>query len=150
MTTASPRATLAIGFILCVTMLTTACSGGQRPVLVEDPPPTPLPELVLELAPAPAGTPPLPAVAEDFPLQPTVDDALIAWAADRDIPYRDSCTLISPGPGEYCDMQTRRETVRLLGPSAGEVWYVVTVSETSDIDLGTGYRVAAIDIAGQQ
>lgn len=129
-------------------MLLSACNGGLRPTLVEDPPPTAQPPLELELEPAPEGTPPLPPASDDFPLESSVDDALIAWAADRSIPYLDACSLVVPGPGQLCDTATERDTVRLLGPSATEVWYVVTVRETDSFDFGAGYRVSAVEIAG--
>lgn len=134
--------------IAILAVLVISCNGGMRPTLVEDPIPTPLPPLQLELPPAPEATAPLPAAAEDFPLEATVDDALLAWANDRRIPYVDSCALVSPGPGELCDVPTERDTVRLLGPSASEVWYVVTVEQTDSLDFGTGYRVADVAIAG--
>ncbi len=124
------------------------CNGGLRPTLVDDPPPTPQPALQLDLAPAPAGTPPLPPAADDFPLEASVDDALIAWAADRGVPYVDSCALAAPAAGQLCDVASERDTVRLLGPSADEIWYVVTVAETDSFDFGTGYRVADVQVAG--
>ena len=137
-----------LGLILAISALLTACNGGLRPTLINDPPPTPLPELNLELEPAPDGTPPLPATADDFPLEVSVDDALLAWAADRSIPYVDACALVTPAEGELCDVPTERDTVRLLGPSADEIWYVVTILETDSFDFGTGYRVSQVEIAG--
>lgn len=133
---------------LLATGLLAGCNGGMRPTLVEDPPPTAQPTLELDLPSAPVGTAPLPPAAEDFPLEASVDDALIAWAADRNVPYLDSCGLADPGPGQLCDTPTERDTVRLLGPSATEIWYVVTIDETNSFDFGTGYRVAAVEIAG--
>jgi hypothetical protein len=142
--------TRVLAAIATAALLFSACNGGLRPTLVEDPPPTPQPVLELDLPTAPVGTPPLPPAGQDFPLEASVDDALLAWAADRAIPYVDSCGLSNPGPGELCDVVTQRDTVRLLGPSADETWYVVTILETDSFDFGTGYRVASVEIAGQQ
>jgi len=130
-------------------LLLSACNGGLRPMLVEDPPPTVQPVLELDLPAAPDGTPPLPPAGQDFPLEASVDDALLAWAAERAIPYVDSCGLSNPGPGELCDVVTERDTVRLLGPSADATWYIVTILEADSFDFGTGYRVASVEIAGQ-
>ena len=134
--------------VLLVLVLLSACNGGLRPTLVEDPPPTSQPALQLDLAAAPVGTAPLPPTAQDFPLEASVDDALRAWAADRNVPYLDSCGLANPGPGQFCDVTTERDTVRLLGPSADEIWYIVTIDKTNSFDFGTGYRVADVEIAG--
>jgi hypothetical protein len=130
-------------------LLFSACNGGLRPTLVEDLPPTSEPVLQLDLPAAPVGTPPLPPAGQNFPLEASVDDALLAWAADRAIPYVDSCVLSNPGPGQLCDVMTQRDTVRLLGPSANETWYIVTILEADSFDFGTGYRVASVEIAGQ-
>lgn len=126
-----------------------ACTPGQRPTLVVPLTPTAEPELILELAPAPAGTTPLPPSANDSALQATVDDALIAWAGERNVPYVDSCTLVEPGPGELCDSPTERDTVRLLGPSINEVWYVVRVDNVTTDPGATGFRVKEVTVAGQ-
>ena len=134
--------------VLAAMVLISACNGGLRPTLVEDAAPTPQPPLELVLPPAPANTGPLPPAAADFPLESSVDDALQAWANDRAVPYLDSCSLAVPGPGELCDIATERDTVRLLGPSADEIWYVVTVVATESFDFGTGYRVSSVEIAG--
>ena len=130
-------------------LLLSACNDGLRPTLVQDPPPTLQPILELDLLAAPDGTPPLPPARQDFPLEASVDDALLAWAADRSIAYVDSCGLSDPGPGELCDVVTQRDTVRLLGPSADATWYIVTILEANSFDFGTGYRVASVEIAGQ-
>lgn len=137
-----------IGFVVTLAALAAGCNGGVRPTLVDDPPPTPEPPLQLELPAAPAGTPPLAPAGSDFPLEASVDDALIAWAADRNVPYVDSCALATPSPGQLCDRPTDRDTVRLLGPSADEVWYVVAVEQQDSFDFGTGYRVASVELAG--
>lgn len=137
-----------IGFVVLLGTSAAACNGGVRPTLVDDPAPTAQPPLQLELPPAPAGTPPLPPAAEDFPLEATADDALIAWARDRNIPYVDSCTVAAPATGQLCDSPTSRDTVRLLGPSADEIWYVVSIEQSDSFDFGTGYRVAGIELAG--
>lgn len=141
--------TRVLAAVAAAALFFSACNGGLRPTLVEDPPSTAQPVLELDLPAAPVGTPPLPPAGQDFPLEASVDDALLAWAADRSIRYVDSCSLSDPGPGELCDVVTQRETVRLLGPSANESWYVVTILETDSFDLGTGYRVASVEIAGQ-
>ncbi len=133
---------------IVVAVFLTACNGGLRPTLVDEPPPTPQPALELDLPAAPVGTPPLPPAAPDFALEASVDDALLAWAADRSIPYLDSCNLATPGPGELCDVATELDTVRLLGPTGDEIWYVVTILETDSFDFGTGYRVSQVDLAG--
>jgi len=134
---------------MALVALMASCSGGLRPTLVEDASPTPEPPLELNLTPAPAGTAPLPATTEDFPLEASVDDALLSWAADRRIPYADSCALVTPQPGELCDVMTERDTVRLLGPSGTEIWYVVTLAESDSFDFGTGFRVAEVRLAGE-
>lgn len=143
-----PPVMLLIGWAVLIGLLPAACNGGQRPTLVQDPPPTAEPALQLELSPAPQGTTPLPPPGQDFPLEASVDDALIAWAADRQIPYIDSCGLATPTQGQLCDTPTERDTVRLLGPSADEIWYVVTVERVDSFDFGTGYRVETVTIAG--
>lgn len=135
--------------LMVATIVFTACGGGLRPTLVEDGSPTPEPPLELELAPAPAGTPPLPGGSADIAWEASVDDAVAAWAADRAIAYIDRCSLVTTAPGELCDVETERETVRLLGPNASEIWYVITVEQQSGLDFGTGYRVSAVAIAGQ-
>jgi len=137
-----------IGFVAILSLFS-ACNGGLRPTLVDDPPPTAQPALELDLPPAPANTPPLPPASPDFPLEASADDALLAWAADRSIPYIDSCAIVIPGPGELCDVAAERDTVRLLGPTPDEIWYVVTILETDSFDFGTGYRVETVEIAGQ-
>ena len=142
------RLPLVIGFA-ALACLFSACNGGLRPTLVEDPPPTPQPALDIDLPSAPAGTLALPPAADDFPLEASADDALIAWATDRSVPYVDSCTIVSPGPGELCDVATERDTVRLLGPSSDQIWYVVTILETDSFDFGTGYRVMNVEVAGR-
>jgi len=147
-TTRNSLLSLTVMVILLSAAIATACNGGLRPTLVDDPAPTPQPVLDLNLSPAPPGTAPLPPASPDFALESSVDDALLAWAADRSIPYIDSCALVTPEPGQLCDVATERETVRLLGPSADSIWYVVTVLETDSFDFGTGYRVVQVDIAG--
>ena len=102
---------LVLAAIGCLAALT-ACNGGLRPTLVDDPAPTPEPALELSLDAAPPGTPPLPPPAPDFPLEASVDDALLAWAADRSIPYVDSCSLVNPGPGQLCGIETQLQTVK--------------------------------------
>jgi len=136
-------------FLIVTALLITACNGGLRPTLVDDPPPTSEPELVLDLPPAPQGTPPLPPASADFFLEASVDDALLAWAADRDVPYVDQCALVTPGPGQLCDSPTERDTIRLLGPTSSEAWYVVRIETSDSFDFGTGYRVASVTIAGE-
>ena len=127
----------------------TACGGGLRPTLIEDGSPTPEPPLQLEVAAAPEGTPPLPGGSDDIAWEASVDDALGAWATNRAIPYVDRCDLVTPEPGKLCDVETERETVRLLGPNANETWYVVMIEQQSGLDFGTGYRVSAVSVAGQ-
>ena len=135
--------------VMVAALSLTACNGGVRPTLVEPPGPTPAPPLNLDLSPAPADVAPLPPADPDQPLESSVDDALVAWALDRAVPYVDACARVTPAPGELCDAPTERDTVRLLGPSADETWYVVTVEEVSSFDLGTGYRVDDVRIAGR-
>ena len=134
--------------VLAAIVLLSACNGGLRPTLVQDAAPTPLPALQLDLPPAPAGTLPLAPASPEFPLEATVDDALVAWAVDRSIPYVDSCALVTPGPGQLCDSPTERDTVRLVGPSPDEIWYIVTLEETDSFDFGVGFRVGQVEIAG--
>lgn len=139
--------------ILASLLILGACNGGMRPTLIsEDSAPLdtePQVEVELNLPQAPEGTPPLPPAASDARLEASVDDALRAWAIDRSIPYVDSCSLVAPSPGQLCDSPTAAETVRLLGPSATEIWYVVTVEKLTTIATGTGYRVSAVTIAGR-
>lgn len=130
-------------------LMATACSGGLRPTLVDPPTAAPLPPLELNLAPAPDTVAPLPPAPQDLTLESSVDDALLAWALDRSVPYAESCIVATPAPNELCDSPTERDTVRLLGPSATEIWYVVTVDEVSSFDTGVGYRVASVEIAGR-
>lgn len=138
--------TVAVG--VAIVSLLAACGGGLRPTLVEDTPPTPEPPLEIEVPPAPVGTPPLPGGSESIAWEASVDDALAAWASNRTVPYTDRCSLVTPGPGELCDIETERETVRLLGPSENEIWYIVTVEQQSGLDFGTGYRVDEVTTAG--
>ncbi len=144
---ASSRASALVVALLCASFA--SCSGGLRPSLVEPPTATPVPPLVLDLAPAPDTVAPLPPAPVDLTLESSVDDALLAWALDRNVPYSESCTVATPAPNELCDSPTERDTVRLLGPSATEIWYVVTVDEVSSFDAGVGYRVASVEIAGR-
>lgn len=139
----------ALRLLLFFAVFATACSGGLRPTLVEPPNATPAPPLELNLAPAPETVAPLPPAPNDITLESSVDDALLAWALDRNVPYSESCVVATPAPNELCDSPTERDTVRLLGPSATEIWYVVTVDEVSSFDSGVGYRVASVDIAGR-
>lgn len=125
------------------------CNGGPRPTLVTPPGPSPAPTLQLDLTPAPADVAPLPPANETVPLESSVDDALLAWAVDRDVPYLDACERVAPQPGQLCDVPTERDTVRLLGPSSDVIWYVVTVGEYSSFDSGTGFRVDEVRIAGR-
>jgi len=105
------RGLVAAALLAC----TAACSGGLRPTLVGAAGPTPEPLLELDLPAAPEGTPPLPDGSADAAWQADVDDAIIAWARDRSIPYVDRCSLVTPGPNELCDVTTERTTLRLLG-----------------------------------
>lgn len=128
-------------------MAITACAGARPHFATDggeiDPP------LELDLTPAPADTEPLPATSSDFPPENSVDDALASWARDRSIPYTDACTRVTPEPGQFCDVPTTRDTVRLLGPNADEIWYVVTIAEDFEFGEGRGYRVASVVIAGR-
>lgn len=135
--------------ILACALIATACSGGLRPTLVEPPTAAPLAPLELDLAPAPETVAPLPPAPIDLTLESSVDDAILAWALDRNVPYSESCIVATPAPNELCDSPTERDTVRLLGPSATEIWYVVMVDEVSSFDSGVGYRVASVEIAGR-
>ncbi|MEM7094127.1 MAG: hypothetical protein AAF567_14065 [Actinomycetota bacterium] len=139
---------MAVLTTLSVALLLSACNGGPRPILVA-PPAAAEVVLELDLPPAPASVGPLPPAPEELTLESSVDDALIAWATNRQVPYTDSCRLITPEPGELCDQATERDDIRLLGPSADEIWYVVTVSESTSFDFGTGYRVSNVEIAGR-
>lgn len=127
----------------------TACNGGPRPTLIQPPGATPAPALTLDLAPAPSTVAPLPAAPEDLTLESSVDDALLAWSLNRNVPYLDNCAVTTPTAGELCDSPTERDTVRLLGPSADDIWYVVTVNQIDSFDFGTGFRVADVQIAGR-
>ena len=129
-------------------LLLTACNGGLRPTLVEVPTPESLPRLELDLPSAPPGTSGLEPADPSLPAESSVDDALAAWATSQGIAYLDACARTTPDPGELCDVPTERDTVRLLGPSASEIWYVVTVEELDSFDFGTSYRVVAVDLAG--
>lgn len=139
---------IAATLFVAIAALGAASCAGDRPYFATDggqidPP------LVLDLAPAPAGTSPLPATSADFPAETSVDDAIASWARDRSIPYTDSCARVTPQAGQLCDSPTERDTVRLLGPSENEHWYVVTVAEEFDIETGRGYRVESVAIAGR-
>lgn len=140
---------LVLAVVSVFAVLLSSCNGGLRPTLVEDEVPTPAPALRLDLAPAPDTVTPLPPAPADLPLEASVDDALLAWASNRSVPYLDACSRSNPGPGELCDVATERDTVRLLGPNPGEIWYVVTVIETDSLDFGRGYRVNEVEIAGR-
>ena len=91
----------------------------------------------------------LPPAPADFALESSVDDALLAWAIDRDVPYIDACARVTPVEGQLCDSPTDQDTVRLLGPSSDEIWYVVTIREVTSFDSGTGYRVDEVQVAGR-
>lgn len=148
---------VATAIILGLLIVLTSCNGGVRPTLVNDQRSIePLPQV--EVPAAPAGTQPFPAAAPDFALQATVEDALLAWADDRDIPYTDSCSLVTPSGRELCDVsscdrvtgfETTCDRVRLLGPDPTTTWYVVTVAAEAVEPFGTGYRVADVQIAGR-
>lgn len=134
---------------LALFSILTACNGGPRPTLVEPPGPTPAAPLQLDLPPAPESVAPLAPAPPDLPPESSVDDALVAWASNRAVNYLDNCAVVTPEPGQLCDSPTERDTVRLLGPSSDDIWYVVTVDEDTSFDLGTGYRVSRVDIAGR-
>ena len=146
----APLRSARIGLMTLVfAVLAAACSGGLRPTLVEPPVAAPLPPLELNLPPAPETVAPLPPAPVDLTLESSVDDALLAWALDRNVPYAESCVVATPAPNELCASPTERDTVRLLGPSATEIWYVVTIDEISSFDAGVGYRVASVQVAGR-
>jgi len=139
-----------IGVLACLgVLLASSCAAPQRPTLVTPPGPTAEEPLQLNLAPAPETVAPLPPASADLTLESSVDDALLSWALERNVPYFDSCARGIPGADQLCDSPTSRDTVRLLGPSADNIWYVVTVDEVSSFDLGTGYRVRDVQIAGR-
>ena len=138
-----------VGILLGCVIGLGACNGGPRPTLVPPPEPTPEPDLQLTLPAAPEAATPLPPAPADLALESSVDDALLAWAIDRSVPYVDSCVRVTPTEGQLCDVATERDTVRLLGPSSSEIWYVVTVLQVTSFDSGTGYRVDDVHIAGR-
>lgn len=135
--------------LLACSLAATACTGGQRPTLVAQPTPIDKEPLQLNLPSAPNTVSPLPPAADGFTLESSVDDAILAWAIDRNVPYLDACSRVVTSPGQLCDTPTERETVRLLGPSSDEIWYIVEVAEISSFDEGTGYRVSDVTIAGR-
>jgi hypothetical protein len=137
------------GVLVLLGLFLAACSGGLRPTLVVPPTAASLPPLELDLPPAPETVAPIAPAPMDLTLESSVDDALLAWALDRSIPYAESCIVATPAPNELCDSPTERDTVRLLGPSATNIWYVVTIDEVSSFDSGVGYRVSGVDIAGR-
>lgn len=137
-----------LGAALGVTLALSACTSPLRPSLVEEAAPTPQPSLELDISEAPAGTKPYAPAGAELPLESSVDDALLAWAIDRAVPYLDACSRVTPAAGELCDAPTERDTVRLLGPSADETWYIVTIDEIQTADFGTGFRVERVEIAG--
>ena len=143
------RTLLAFLVLTATLILLTSCNGGQRPSLVEPPTPTPEPRLELELPPAPAGTPVLEPADASLPAESSADDALDAWARSRGVAYLDACTRVTTGPGELCDIPTERDTVRLLGPSADEIWYVVTIEADTTFGAGTSYRVIEVALPEQ-
>lgn len=134
--------------IACVVVIA-GCAAAPRPTLVVPPGPTPAASLELNLAPAPDTVAPLPPASEGLPLESSVDDALLAWALERAIPYSDNCARVAPQPDQLCDSPTSQDTVRLLGPSSDNIWYVISINELSSFDLGVGYRVGAVQIAGR-
>ena len=73
----------------------------------------------------------------------------LAWALDRDVPYLDACVRTTPASGQLCDSPTERDTVRLLGPSGTEFWYIVTVDQVESFETGVGYRVSSVEIANK-
>lgn len=132
-------------------VLATGCSGGIRTTLVEPPPevpPTPTPPVVIDLPPAPEAALPQPPASPDLPLESSVDDALASWADERDFPYVDNCALTFVEAGEFCDVPGDRETVRLLGTSENDIWYIVIVDQV-ETDIGPGFRVGEVQIAGR-
>jgi len=108
-----------------------------------------LPVLQLVLPPAPESVTPLPPAPDDLPVEASVDDALLAWAANRSVPYLDACSRTNPQEGQLCDVPTEHETIRLLGPNPNEIWYIVTTRQSDSLDFGTGYRVVEVEIAGR-
>lgn len=143
------KRSLMLALVALITVISSGCNGGPRPTLIQPPGATPAPPLTLDLPPAPSTVAPLLASPEDLTLESSVDDALLAWALNRKVPYLDSCAVTTPAAGQFCDSPTERDTVRLLGPSTDEIWYVVTVDEVSSFDLGAGFRVADVQIAGR-
>lgn len=131
-------------------MIAVGCAAPPRPTLVTAPGATPeAATLQLDLAPAPDTVAPLPPASPDLALESSVDDALLAWSIERNIAYLDGCARVTPQPEMLCDSPTSEDTVRLLGPSSDNIWYVVRVNEVSSFDLGTGYRVGDVQIAGR-
>lgn len=142
-----PAKTACFALLACLTL--TACGTGARPTLVDPATDEESIEFIhFDLAPAPAGTAELPPASADLPLESSVDDALFAWAAERNVSYTDACERVTPAPDELCDSPTQYETVRFLGPSADEVWYVVIVEQVRSVSAGDGYRVRSTHIAG--
>ena len=130
-------------------LIAAGCAAPPRPTLVTPPGPTPETPLQLDLAPAPETVAPLPPASADLTLESSVDDAVLSWALERNVPYVDSCARVTPEPNELCDSPTSRDTVRLLGPSSDNIWYVLTIEEVSSLDIGAGFRVSDVQIAGR-
>ncbi len=137
-----------LALVIASTMLS-SCGTGARPVLISPETIAELPSVELSLPAAPSSVTPLPPAAADRPTEASVDDALLSWSLDRDVPYLDSCLRVETSPGQLCDTPTDNDAVRLLGPSKDEIWYVVRVQRIVTEAAGVGYRVADVQIAGR-
>lgn len=129
-------------------LLLVGCGQPQRPTLVpiSEVKAVQVPEL--GLAPAPKETMPLDPAPKDFAGESSVGDAIYVWASHVGIDYVDACGSATLEPGQYCDVATEEDQVRMLGFGRTDIRYVLVV-EDIDPGLGASYRVTRVMIAGR-
>lgn len=122
-------------------LATSACAGGARPVLVNVD--SSVASVAATLPPAPAEAPLVGAPNIDAASEPEVDDALFSWANSVGLAYTGDCAGTEPTQGLLCGRAEGVGSIYLVGPSATDTWYVVSIEFTTE-----GYRVTDVALAG--
>lgn len=133
----------AVLFAACVALATTACAGGERPVLVDASTVPTATDIGASLPPAPAGTQPLTAPDASAVPQPSIDDALNDWTRSAGIAYDGRCGGSALAGDWLCSSASNDPNVMFLGPTATELWHVVTLRSTPE-----GFTVVSTKLAG--
>jgi len=120
----------------------TACAGGARPVLVNID--NSVTSVASGLPAAPAEAPLVGAPNINADAEPEVDDALFAWANSVGLNYIGDCAGTERAEGALCGRAEGVGSIYLVGPTATETWYVVSIEFTVE-----GYRVVEVALAGR-